>query len=254
MLPPSPALARIAVIVPVAAGEAPPPGIFFERVFGAGGPGVLLVAAADAEISSNVREAFARAGARLHVSAAPRGQRLREAALLAFEEPPADARVSRAAPLFEESSPSVLLFLHADTLLPIGWEGAVRRAIASGAVGGAFRLSFSGGGARMRWVAIWANARTAFTHMPYGDQAPFVRRDVYERLGGHRPWPLLDDWDLARRLRGQGRIEILREAVETSPRRYLERGVLRTVLGNWKILWKARCGEPAEQLAKRYRL
>ena len=138
-------------------------------------------------------------------------------------------------------------------MLPSGWETAIRRAIASGAVGGAFRLSFSGGGARMRWVAFWANARTAFTRVPYGDQAPFVRRDVYERLGGHQPWPLLDDWDFARRLRKQGRIEILRDAVETSPRRYLERGVVKTVLGNWEILWKARRGERPEKLAERYR-
>ena len=120
-------------------------------------------------------------------------------------------------------------------------------------MGGAFRLSFAGGGARMRWVAFWANARTAFTRVPYGDQAPFVRRDVYERLGGHPPWPLLDDWDFARRLKQEGRIVILREAVETSPRRYLERGVVKTVLGNWRILWKARRGEPAERLAELYR-
>ena len=150
------------------------------------------------------------------------------------------------------SSEEILLFLHSDTLLPFGWERAIRRAIASGAVGGAFRLSFSSGGARMRWVAFWANLRTRLTRVPYGDQAPFVRRDVYERLGGHPPWPLLDDWDFARRLRDQGRIEFLRDAVETSPRRYLERGVVQTVLGNWRILWKARRGEAPERLAERY--
>jgi hypothetical protein len=231
----------IVVIVPVAAGEAPPPGIFFERVLGGGGPEIQLVAAADEEISSNVREAFARVGGRLHLSSAPRGQRLRDAALFTFEEPSSSEEIS------------LFLFLHSDTLLPSGWERAVRRTIDSGAVGGAFRLSFSGGDARMRWVAFWANARTAFTRVPYGDQAPFVRRDVYEKLGGHPPWPLLDDWDFAKRLREQGRIEILRDAVETSPRRYLERGVARTVLGNWKILWKAKRGEPPEQLAERYR-
>jgi hypothetical protein len=245
MVTPSPASDRIAVIVPVAAGEAPPPGIFFERVLGAEAPVSLLVAA-DSEISSNVREAFARAGARLHLSPAPRGQRLREAAFFNFEESSSSSPSS-------SSSAEIFLFLHADTLLPSGWEVAIRRAIASGAAGGAFRLSYFGGGARMRCVAFWANARTAFTRVPYGDQAPFVRRDVYERLGGHPPWPLLDDWDFARRLRKQGRIEILRDAVETSPRRYLERGVVKTVLGNWRILWKARRGEPPEQLSERYR-
>ena len=237
------------VIVPIAAGEAPPPGIFFERVLGGGRPGILLVAAADEEISSNVREAFAKAGTRLHLSPGPRGQRLRAAALFTFEESSSSSSSSPS----PSSSAEIFLFLHADTLLPSGWERAIRDAFASGAVGGAFRLSFAGGGARMRWVAFWANLRTRMTRVPYGDQAPFVRRDVYERLGGHQPWPLLDDWDFAKRLRKEGRIEILREAVETSPRRYLERGVLKTVLGNWRILWRARRGEPAERLAELYR-
>jgi hypothetical protein len=222
----------IAVIVPVAAGETTPPALFFERLSSAEAP-VSLVVAADSKISANVREAFARAGARLHLSPAPRGQRMREAA--------------------SSSSEEIFLFLHTDTLLPLGWERAVRRAIAAGAVGGAFRLSFSGGGARMRWVAFWANSRTAFTRMPYGDQAPFVRRDVYERLSGHRPWPLLDDWDLARRVRDAGPIVLLRDAVSTSPRRYLERGVTRTVLDNWRTLWRFRRGASPEELAELYR-
>jgi hypothetical protein len=245
MLPPSPAPDRIGVIVPVAAGQAPPPGGFYERVMGAAPP-VSLVAAADSKISSNVSEAFARAGARIHRSPAVRGQRLREAALFTFE-------ASSSSPSSSSAEISLLLFLHADTILPPGWEKAVRDAVADGAVGGAFRLSFSGGGARMRWVAFWANARTAFTRIPYGDQAPFVRRDVYERLGGHPPWPLLDDWDLARRLRKQGRIAILRDAVETSPRRYLERGVARTIWQNWKTLWRFRRGASPEKLARDYR-
>ena len=84
----------------------------------------------------------------------------------------------------------------------------MRAAIASGAAGGAFRLGFSGGGWRMAWVAVWANLRNLFTRVPYGDQAPFVRRDVYERLGGHRPWPFLDDWDFARRLGDEGRVAL----------------------------------------------
>lgn len=221
----------IGIVVPVGAAEAPPPGIFFERL--RGDPRLArpasLIAAAHPGISSKVHEAFAGAGARLHLSQAPRGQRLREAAaLLPFEES------------------SLLVFLHADTIMPLGWESAVRAAVAAGAAGGAFRLGFAGGGWRMSWVAWWANLRTRLTRVPYGDQAPFVRRDVYERLGGHRPWPFLEDWDFSRRLlaaEGRGRIALLRERVETSPRRYLETGVVRTVLGNWKILWKARRGQ-----------
>jgi len=223
----------IAVIVPLGTGEATPPALFFERIMGAAPP-ISLVVAADTGTSSNVRDAFAGAGAFLHLSAAPRGQRLHEAAL-------------------SLPSSEIFVFLHADTLLPSGWDSAVRGAIAAGAAAGAFRLGFSGGGARMAWVAFWANTRTAFTRVPYGDQAPFVRRDLYERFGGHRPWPFLEDWDLSRRLRAAGRIAILPNAVETSPRRYLERGVTRTVLDNWKILRRARRGETPEELAARYR-
>jgi hypothetical protein len=229
------------VVVPVGAGEAPPPEIFFERV--RGDPPLArpasLIAAAHPGVSSNVREAFARAGARLHLSPAPRGQRLREAAaLLPFEES------------------SVLLFVHCDTLLPAGWDASVRAALARGAAGGAFRLSFAGGGPRMAWVAWWANLRTRLTRVPYGDQAPFVRRDVYECLGGHAPWPLLEDWDFSRRLvaaEGRARVALLPARVETSPRRYLEKGVWRTVRRNWEILRRVRRGETPESLVRLYK-
>lgn len=229
----------IAVIVPVGSDETPPPGIFFERVRGAAGL-VSLFAAADARIRPETREAFERAGA----------------ALFTFEEIPRGARLARAALSLSSGESSVLLFLHCDTLLPVGWEAAVRAALARGAAAGAFRLGFAGGGARMAWVAAWANLRTRFTRVPYGDQAPFVRRDVYERLGGHRPWPLLEDWDFARRLvaaEGGARVALLRARVETSPRRYLEGGVARTVAKNWEILRRVKRGESPEDLAKRYR-
>ena len=196
------------------AGEAPPPGIFFERVRGdpTHAAATALVAAAHPGISSNVREAFAKAGARLHLSPAR-----------------AASACSEAVASLPSEENLLLLFLHCDTLLPIGWATDVRAALARGAAGGAFRLGFAGGGARMAWVAAWANLRTRVTKVPYGDQAPFVRRDVYERLGGHAPWPFLEDWDFSRRLvaaEGGARVALLRARVETSPRRYLEKGVV----------------------------
>lgn len=108
----------------------------------------------------------------------------------------------------------------------------------------------------MAWIAWWANLRTRVTRVPYGDQAPFVRRDVYERLGGHRPWPLLEDWDFSRRLvaaEGRARIALLPARVETSPRRYLEDGVATTVAKNWKILRRVKRGDSPERLAELYR-
>ena len=236
----------IAVVVPVGAAEPPPPGVFFERVREAGTEeaafevAVSLCAAADARLRADTREAVERAGA----------------TLFTFEEIPRGARLARAVSLLPSEESPLLLFLHCDTLLPAGWEAAVRAALARGASAGAFRLGFDGGGPRMAWVAAWANLRASVTRVPYGDQAPWVRRDVYERLGGHRPWPLLEDWDLSRRLlaaEGRTRIEILRERVRTSPRRYLERGVVQTVRKNWEILRKVKRGESPDTLAKLYR-
>ena len=170
--------------------------------------------------------------------------------LLAEGEGPRGARLSAAA---ATARGDVLLFLHADTKLPAGWKSLVETAVARGASSGAFRLAFDGGGARMAGVAFWANLRTALTRVPYGDQAPFVVREVYERLGGHRPWPLLEDVDLAARLKRAGRVVILRPKVRTSPRRYLEKGIVRTLLRNKWILLRYHLGAEPEALARLYR-
>lgn len=218
----------ISVIVAVRGEPPPAPEILLPLAEA----GEVLVAATS-DTPAETLDAFLFEGARVATADGPRGRRLREAAGMATGE--------------------VLLFLHADTRLPAGWARAVEGALASGAVAGAFRLGFSGGGARMRWVAFWANARTRWTRVPYGDQAPFVRKDVYERAGGHAEWPLLDDVDLGRRLRDAGPIAILEEPVLTSPRRYLERGVAKTVLLNWRILSRWRRGVSPEILAEEYR-
>jgi rSAM/selenodomain-associated transferase 2 len=217
----------ITVVVPVR-GEEPPEDAFLGRLAGAE-----VLVAAEGGLTPAARAAWEAAGARVFASDAPRGARLREAA--------------------RESTRDVLLFLHADTLLPPAWSADVARAIAGGAVSGAFRLAFRGRDPRLSWVAFWANLRTRVTRVPYGDQAPFVRRDVYERLDGHRSWPLLEDVELSRRVKREGPVALLPAAVLTSPRRYLARGVAKTVLTNWRILHRWRRGASPETLAADYR-
>jgi rSAM/selenodomain-associated transferase 2 len=219
----------ISLIVPVR-GEAPGAAESFRAL---AGDGIEILVAADGSVSPAARSAFESAGARVLVIESPRGARL--------------AAVSK------EANGDVLLFLHADTKLPGGWKSMIEGAVAGGAAGGAFRLAFDGGGTRMAFVAFWANVRTTITRVPYGDQAPFVRRDVYERLGGHRPWPLLEDIDFGTRLKRAGKVVILTAKVRTSPRRYLEKGVLRSLLRNRWILFRYHAGESPEKLAELYR-
>lgn len=147
----------------------------------------------------------------------------------------------------------ILLFLHADTLLPEGGVELVRQALAGGAAGGAFEIRFGGSGWVYRLGERIASLRSRFTRLALGDQAIFVRRDRFELLGGFREWPLLEDLDFMLRLRPTGPIAILRPPVTTSVRRFAARGPLRTVLGNWWIWTQFVRGVPPEQLAARYR-
>jgi rSAM/selenodomain-associated transferase 2 len=147
----------------------------------------------------------------------------------------------------------ILLFLHADTTLPPGAIDAVCAALDRGADFGGFRIAFEERLAKLRLAAMLINLRTALTRCPWGDQAQFVRREVFEAAGRYREIPLMEDYDFAIRMQQRGRTAILPLAVHTSGRRFLQKGVLRTAWINWGIVWRFRRGEDPEALAKRYR-
>lgn len=147
----------------------------------------------------------------------------------------------------------VLLFLHADTTLPSGAIDAVAQALDGGADFGGFRLRFEERIVRLRIAAMLINLRTTFTRCPWGDQAQFVRRDVFEEAGRFREIPLMEDYDFAARMRRRHRTAILPLQVITSGRRFLQKGVLRTAAINWEIVWRFRRGEDPAVLAKKYR-
>jgi rSAM/selenodomain-associated transferase 2 len=151
------------------------------------------------------------------------------------------------------SQGDAVLFLHADTRLPAGWAGAVRAALGDPAVaGGAFRLRFEPRPPGMRVIEWGAGLRARWLGLPYGDQALFARRRALEAAGGIAPVPILEDLDLVRALRRQGRLALLPLAVTSSARRYLRRGVLRTWLRNAATLVAWRLGVDRERLAAWY--
>ncbi len=135
----------------------------------------------------------------------------------------------------------ILLFLHADTRLPERFDQRIRRALdppttppASGypavPVAGAFRLHIDGPQRALRLIEWGANFRSRHLQMPYGDQALFLRAETFHAIGGFPDLPIMEDFELVRRLRRLGRIAILPVSVSTSARRW-------QVLGPWRTTW-----------------
>jgi rSAM/selenodomain-associated transferase 2 len=147
----------------------------------------------------------------------------------------------------------VVLFLHADTRLPDGWDAAVRRALEDPRVaGGAFTLRFEPPTRALRLVEWGARWRARLLGIPYGDQALFARRDALEAAGGVPDVPICEDLDLVRALRRRGRLVQLPLPATTSARRYLRRGVLRTWWRNALTLAAWRLGVDRARLAAWY--
>jgi hypothetical protein len=105
----------------------------------------------------------------------------------------------------------------------------------------------------LRLAGRLANLRARLTRTPLGDQAQFTSRAVFERLGGFRPWPILEDLDFARRLRRCGPVVILDQRVTTATRRFREHGLARTVALNYLIWALYFAGVEPARLARLYR-
>ena len=148
---------------------------------------------------------------------------------------------------------AILLFLHVDTQLPPGADGLIREAIEAGGVWGRFDVRIVGQQPMLRVVAILMNWRSRLTGIATGDQAMFVRRDVFERVGGFPDQPLMEDIEMSQRLRRLAWPVCIPDKVATSGRRWESRGVWRTIFLMWRLRWRYWRGESAEQLAEAYR-
>jgi rSAM/selenodomain-associated transferase 2 len=148
----------------------------------------------------------------------------------------------------------ILLFLHADTLLPAEGLAAVRQVMQQPhVVGGAFRLAFTPSTPALRLVAWGTNCRTRFARLPYGDQALFVRRSLFERLGGYADVPFMEDVKLVQVLRQHGALAIVPAPVHTSGRRWLREGVVYTTVRNNILMALYFCGVSPGTLKRWYR-
>ncbi|WP_017298885.1 TIGR04283 family arsenosugar biosynthesis glycosyltransferase [Nodosilinea nodulosa] len=149
---------------------------------------------------------------------------------------------------------SILLFLHADTRPPEGFDQAIRQILAQpGVVAGAFTLAIDSPRRGLRWVEWGVKVRSRLLQMPYGDQGIFLRAETFHRLGGFPDLPMMEDFELVRRLRKLGRVAIAPAAVVTSDRRWRRLGILRTTLANQVMVIGYLLGVNPHWLAQWYR-
>jgi rSAM/selenodomain-associated transferase 2 len=152
------------------------------------------------------------------------------------------------------SEGDILMFLHADTRLPAQAARIVERALAKPtAVAGRFNVRFDTPSPWGRIVSSFMNYRSRLTSIVTGDQALFVRRQVFELLGGFSEIPLMEDIEFSRRLQQAGRIVALRDTVVTSFRRWHTQGPLRTIVLMWTLRFLYWVGVSPHQLARVYR-
>ncbi len=143
----------------------------------------------------------------------------------------------------------VLLFLHADTWLPDGALAAVGDALADpAAVGGRFDVRFDSPRPVLSMIAFFMNLRSRWSGISTGDQAIFVRRDVFDGLDGFAEIPLMEDVELTKRLKRRGRVVALRARVTTAARKWEREGALRTMALMWALRFLYVCGVPPARL------
>jgi rSAM/selenodomain-associated transferase 2 len=146
-----------------------------------------------------------------------------------------------------------LVFVHADTIVPSTFEADIASALSDPAVvGGRFDVVLDSTALPYRIIGVMISLRSRISRTGTGDQAIFVRRDVFDRLGGFPELELCEDLEFSRRLKRVGRIACLRARVTTSARRWNRDGVMRTVVRMWLIRAMYLLGVPPSRLKRMY--
>lgn len=221
---------RISVVIPTLneAGELP---VTIEKLRAL--PEILEVIVVDGGSTDDTVRLASSLQCRVVHSARGRGTQMRAGAQMAFGE--------------------VIVFLHADTWVRPDFAEKIKGALKDSGIiaGGCYKIfrepSFLMRGSRARcWI------RFQFLNRYMGDQAMFVRREVLERIGGVPDVPLMEEFELCRELRPQGRFVLADTVVSTSARRFRARGVIRTYVRMWRVTLQYYFGTPLDELRRIY--
>lgn len=152
------------------------------------------------------------------------------------------------------ASGEILLFLHADTRLPPGFDQMIRTALQPPqTIAGAFALRIDAPDWGLRWVEWGVKLRSRLWQMPYGDQAIFVTKQAFDKITGFPQTPIMEDFQLITKLKSISKITLIEVPVITSARRWLKKGIFKTTLLNQSIIIAYLCGVSPAQIRKWYR-
>lgn len=172
--------------------------------------------------------------------------------IICLETNPGRARQMNAGAAATDSD--VLLFLHADTLLPVNSRKAIEAALDHPrAIGGRFNVRFERDDGWAWVISRMMNLRSRWSGIATGDQAIFVRNTSFETVGGFTNIPLMEDIDFSRRLKSLGNMVALPDKVQTSFRRWEQCGPLKTILLMWTLRVLFWLGVSPERLSHWYR-
>lgn len=148
----------------------------------------------------------------------------------------------------------ILWFVHSDSKVNEKSLGFIEKAIQLGYSGGGFSLQFYDYNTLfMRYLAKTSNLRAKFLRLIFGDQGIFIKRNVFEDLGGYPDIELMEDWELSKKLYKTGKVKILDLSIGTSARRFESGGQLKTLLLMHKIKFLYMLGVPSSKLRQIYR-
>jgi glycosyltransferase involved in cell wall biosynthesis len=151
----------------------------------------------------------------------------------------------------EKAKGKILLFLHADTLLPENGIKAIETAMSDPSFsGGSFYMKFDKENIPFRFYS--SCTKINISYFTFGDQGIFIRRNVFIEIGGYKIMPIMEDFEIQKRLRKKGKFIKLPLAVTTSARRFMQNGKFKQQLLNIALLSAYELGVSPDSIKKFY--
>ncbi|MBU5428301.1 TIGR04283 family arsenosugar biosynthesis glycosyltransferase [Tissierella pigra] len=152
------------------------------------------------------------------------------------------------------SKGEILLFLHADSLLPHDFLNEIHKIISQGYKVGCFKIKFNSKNFLMKICGFMSNLRVRLRNIAFGDQGIFIVRDYFYELGEFRDIPIMEDYQLSMDIKDSGeKIALGKAKIETSERRFIKNGRLKTMIRMQRLQYMYRNGEDIKKIANLYK-